>query len=103
MVQLYLLDRFASMTRPVKELAGFCRIHIEPKEKIRVIFTVKADQTAFIDREMCWKVEHGDIDVEIGSSSEDIRLKGTFRITQDQWINGAERTFYAGVETKLEK
>lgn len=102
-VQLYLRDRFSSMTRPVKELVGFCRIHIEPKEKIRVIFTVKADQTAFLDREMRWKVEHGDIDVGIGSSSEDIRLTGAFRITQDQWINGAERTFYAGVETKSEK
>ena len=102
-VQLYLRDRFASMTRPVKELAGFCRIHIEPKEKIRVIFTVKADQTAFLDREMRWKVERGDIDVEIGSSSEDIRLTGEFRITQDRWINGAERTFYAGVETEAKR
>lgn len=102
-VQLYLRDRFSSMTRPVKELAGFCRIHTEPKEKIRVTFTVKADQTAFLDREMRWKVEHGVIDVEVGSSSEDIRLKGAFRITQDQWINGAERTFYAGVETESEK
>ena len=101
-VQLYLRDRFASMTRPVKELAGFCRIHIDPKEKIRVTFTVKADQTAFLDREMRWKVERGDIDVEIGSSSEDIRLTGEFRITQDRWINGAERTFYAGVETEEE-
>ena len=101
-VQLYLRDRFASMTRPVKELAGFCRIHIEPKEKIRVTFTVKADQTAFLDREMRWKVERGDIDVEIGSSSEDIRLTGEFRITRDRWINGAERTFYAGVETERE-
>ena len=101
-VQLYLRDRFASMTRPVKELAGFCRIHIEPKEKIRVTFTVKADQTAFLDREMRWKVEHGDIDVEIGSSSEDIRLEGAFRITQDQWINGAQRTFYAAFETEEE-
>ena len=101
-VQFYLRDRFASMTRPVKELAGFCRIHIEPKEKIRVTFTVKADQTAFLDREMRWKVERGDIDVEIGSSSEDIRLTGEFRITQDRWINGAERTFYAGVETEEE-
>ena len=62
----------------MKELAGFFRIHIEPKEKIRVTFTVKADRTAFLDREMRWKVEHGDIDVEIGSSSEDIRLKGMF-------------------------
>ncbi len=102
-VQLYLRDRFASMTRPVKELAGFCRIHIEPKEKIRVTFTVKADQTAFLDREMRWKVERGDIDVEIGSSSEDIRLTGEFRITRDGWINGAERTFYAGVETEAKR
>lgn len=101
-VQLYLRDRFSGMTRPVKELAGFCRIHIEPKEKIRVTFTVKADQTAFLDREMRWKVEHGDIDVEIGSSSEDIRLEGAFRITQDQWINGAQRTFYAAFETEAE-
>ena len=90
------------MTRPVKELAGFFRIHIEPKEKIRVTFTVKADQTAFLDREMRWKVEHGDIDVEIGSSSEDIRLKGMFRITEDRWINGADRTFCAGAETETE-
>lgn len=102
-VQLYLRDRFASMTRLVKELAGFCRIHIEPKEKIRVTFTVKADQTAFLDREMRWKVERGDIDVEIGSSSEDIRLTGEFRITQDQWINGAERTFYAASEMEVER
>ena len=101
-VQLYLRDRFSSMTRPVKELAGFFRIHIEPKEKIRVTFTVKADQTAFLDREMRWKVEHGDIDVEIGSSSEDIRLKGMFRITEDRWINGADRTFCAGAETETE-
>ena len=102
-VQLYLRDRFASMTRPVKELAGFCRIHIEPKEKIQVTFTVKADQTAFLDREMRWKVERGDIDVEIGSSSEDIRLTGEFRITQDQWINGVERTFYAASEMEVER
>ena len=102
-VQLYLRDRFASMTRPVKELAGFSRVHLEPGEKVSLSFTVRADQTAFLDRQMNWKVEKGDIDVEIGSSSEDIRLKGEFRITQDQRINGAERTFYAGVETKSEK
>ena len=82
-VQLYLRDRFASMTRPVKELAGFKRIHMEPEEKVRVTFTVQADQ------------EKGDIDAEIGSSSEDIRLKGTYRITEDKWINGMERAFYA--------
>lgn len=83
------------MTRPVKELAGFKRIHMELEEKVRVTFTVQADQSAFLDRQMRWKVEKGDIDAEIGSSSEDIRLKGTYRITEDKWINGMERAFYA--------
>ncbi len=94
-VQLYLRDRFASMTRPVKELAGFKRIHMEPSEKVLVTFTVRADQLAFLDRQAHWKVEKGDIDVEIGSSSEDIRLRETYRITEDQWIDGMERAFYA--------
>lgn len=94
-VQLYLRDRFASMTRPVKELAGFKRIHMEPGEKVLVTFTVRADQLAFLDRQAHWKVEKGDIDVEIGSSSEDIRLRETYRITEDQWIDGMERAFYA--------
>ena len=97
-VQLYLRDRFSSMTRPVKELAGFRRIHLESGEKEKVTFIVHADQTAFLDREMKWKVEKGDIDVEIGSSSEDIRLNGTFRITEDRQISGKDRTFYAGTK-----
>lgn len=94
-VQLYLRDRFSSMTRPVKELAGFRRIHIEPRKEVRVAFIVRGDQTAFLDRKMDWKVEKGDIDVEIGSSSEDIRLKGKYHITEDRQIIGADRTFYA--------
>lgn len=98
-VQLYLKDRFSSMTRPVKELAGFRRIHLESGEKVRITFLVYADQMAFLDRKMEWKVEKGDIDVEIGSSSEDIRLNGTFRITEDRYISGKDRTFYT--RTKL--
>lgn len=94
-VQLYLRDRFAGMTRPVKELAGFKRLNMEPGEKVRVTFAVQANQSAFLDRQMLWEVEKGDIDVEIGSSSEDIRLKGTYRITEDKWINGTKRAFYA--------
>ena len=94
-VQLYLRDRFSSMTRPVKELAGFTRVHLEPGEKVRLSFTVRSDQTAFLDRQMNWKVEKGEIDAEIGSSSEDIRLDGSYRITDSALIRGAERAFYA--------
>ena len=39
------------------------------------------------------------IDVEVGSSSEDIRLKGVYRIKEDAWISGKDRAFYAKANT----
>ncbi len=96
-VQLYLRDQFASVTRPVKELAGFQRLTLEPGECKRVTFLVEASQSAFLDRDMRWKIERGRIDVEVGSSSEDIRLDGAYHIKDDAWILGRERAFYAKV------
>jgi beta-glucosidase len=43
---------------------------------------------------MVWKIEAGDIDVMLGSSSADIRLQDSFRITSDQYIDGKTRSFY---------
>lgn len=94
-VQLYLIDIFASMTRPVKELAGFKRLKLKPGEKRSIIFEVDASQMAFLDTDMRWKVEKGDIGVELGSSSEDIRLRGEYRVKDSIWIPGRERAFYA--------
>lgn len=94
-VQLYLRDEYASMTRPVKFLAGFCRVDLEPGQKKRVTFDLHADQTAFLDRDMRWKVEKGEITVAVGASSEDIRLNGVFRIAKDAWIDGVKRTNYS--------
>lgn len=94
-VQLYIADIYASMARPVKELAGFKRIMLKPGEKKTVAFEVEASQMAFLDRDMRWKVEKGDFLVEIGSSSEDIRLKDTYRVTEDGWLEGRNRGFYA--------
>lgn len=94
-VQLYLIDRYASMTRPVKELAGFKRISLKPGEKKTVAFEVLASQMAFLDKDMRWKIEKGAIGVEIGSSSEDIRLTGEYIVKSDGWIEGRNRAFYA--------
>ena len=102
-VQLYLRDRHASMVRPVKELAGFVRVNLEPGETKRIRFTVEASQMAFLDRNMEWKIEKGDIDVEIGSSSEDIRLKGCFAIAEDAWIAGRDRGFFAAAQVSREE
>lgn len=99
-VQLYLKDRYASMIRPVMELAGFMRITLNAGEMKTVAFAVHPSQTAFLDAEMQWRIEKGDIDVLIGASSLDIRGKETFKITKTKTIAGKSRRFYA--ETSIE-
>ena len=96
-VQLYIRDPYASVTRPVKELAGFSRVHLKAGEKKKVHFTMQASQSAFLDRDLKWKVEKGEIEVQVGSSSEDIRLTDSFTIAENAWIEGRERGFCAAV------
>ena len=79
-VQLYLRDPQATVTRPVQELKGFCRLTLQPGETRTVVFTVDARQMAFYDREMRYVVEPGAIEVMVGASSADIRLRGQFTI-----------------------
>ena len=98
-VQLYIHDVRASVARPVKELAGFLRLEVKAGEEKTVEFTLQASQTAFLDREMKWKVEKGDVEILVGSSSEDIRLKDMIQITDSAWIEGRDRAFYAEVQT----
>jgi beta-glucosidase len=78
--QLYLHIRQASVTRPVKELADFQRLTLQPGETRSVTFRVSAPRLAYLDREMEWALEPGPVDVMVGSSSEDIRLRGEFTI-----------------------
>jgi beta-xylosidase len=80
-VQLYVHDREATITRPVQELAGFRRVHLKPEEARTVSFSLKVSQLAFYNLDMEFVVEPGKIDVMAGSSSEDIRLRGEFEIT----------------------
>jgi beta-glucosidase len=81
-VQLYLHDPVASVTRPVKELKGFKRITLEPREKKTVTFEISKNELQFLDAQMKNVVEPGTIEVMIGSSSDDIRLKSSFEITK---------------------
>lgn len=94
-VQLYVRDVYASIARPVKELAGFKRIALEPGEKRTVIFVLSATQMAFLDADMRWKVEKGDFRIEVGSSSEDICLTDEYKVLEDGWLEGKDRGFYA--------
>lgn len=99
-VQMYLSDCYASQTRPVQELAGFKRVHLEPGEAKTVVFTVDFSQMAFLDKDMRWKIEKGEFAVRIGSSSADVRASDVVRVTEDAWIDGSRRAMCAGVEVK---
>ena len=82
-VQLYLQDPVASVTRPLQQLAGFARIALAAGERGRLRFTLDPSQLAFYDRAMKRIIEPGKIEVRAGASSRDIRLSGAFRIEGD--------------------
>ena len=74
--QLYVRDLLASVARPVIQLAGFQRVHLEPGESKTVSFPVDRDALKMLDAKMKWIVEPGTFRVLIGSSSKDLRLRG---------------------------
>ena len=70
-VQLYIRDVAASVTRPVKELKGFQRVTLRPGEKRSVEFILGPEQLGFYDREMRFAVEPGEFKIMVGTSSAD--------------------------------
>jgi len=79
-VQLYVRDPVASVTRPVKELRGFRRIRLSPGEAARIHFELPSDLLSFCGPDYRRIVEPGEIRVMLGASSEDLRLEGSFRL-----------------------
>ncbi|HEX9369883.1 MAG TPA: glycoside hydrolase family 3 N-terminal domain-containing protein [Roseiflexaceae bacterium] len=98
-VQLYVHDMHASVTRPVKELKGFKRVGLAPGETKTVTFTLDARQLAFYGQDMAFAVEPGAIEVLVGSSSEDIRLRGGFTIAGEPAEVG-DKIFFSSVTVR---
>jgi beta-glucosidase len=80
-VQLYLRDDVASVTRPMRSLRGARRITLRPGESATVRFTLGPDDVALYDATMRRVVEPGTFTVWMGASSADARLDGRFRMT----------------------
>jgi hypothetical protein len=80
-VQLYLRDPIASVTRPVQQLRGFARVALAAGAAARVVFRVHADLCSFTGRDLTRIVEPGRIEVSVGASSADPRLSGSFEIS----------------------
>jgi beta-glucosidase len=79
-VQLYLHDELASVARPVTQLAGFARVHLDAGEEREVRFVLPPARLGLFDRAGRWVVEPGDFRIGIGASSRDIRLRGVLTV-----------------------
>ena len=89
-VQLYLHERYAPVSTPVKQLHGFERVALEPGQKKTVTLTLGPEDLQLLDRDNHWVVVPGTFDIMIGKSSADIALKGTLEVKSSGLVAGYE-------------
>jgi beta-glucosidase len=78
-VQVYVRDTEASVKVPIRQLKRFQRITLKPGEQKTISFNLPTSELSFYDIESNdFIVEPGEFEIQIGSSSEDIRLRKTF-------------------------
>lgn len=80
--QVYLHDELATVARPVKELKGFRRIHLQPGETTEMAITLPSEAFTLLDAYMQRVTEPGNFRIMVGSSSTDIRLRGIIMLNQ---------------------
>jgi beta-glucosidase len=79
--QVYLRDVQSGLDRPLKELKAFKRVNLKPGETQSATFTLDQSAMSFYDpAKKSWVAEPGSFEVWVGSSSSDIRLKGSFQL-----------------------
>jgi beta-xylosidase len=90
----------ASVVRPSRWLAGWARVRLEPGSAARVEFTVHADRVSFTGVDLERLVEPGLIHAEIGSSSVDLPLRGSFVLDGPKRVVGADRVLTVPVTVR---
>ncbi len=79
--QLYVHQKASKVTRPIKELRGFQRVHLQPGEGKELTFVLAGDQLSFYDvQRQAFVVEPGVLEVMVGASSDDIRVRAAVEV-----------------------
>ncbi len=81
-VQLYLRDVLSSVITYEKVLRGFERVHLQAGESKRIAFSLTSRDMELLNQQSQWVVEPGVFEVEIGSSSVETALSGSFEVTK---------------------
>ena len=79
-VQLYIHDVYASKSRPVKELKGFKRIHLNQGESQKVVFEITADQLSYYNDDGETVIEPGEFEIMIGPNSQELNATGSITL-----------------------
>ena len=79
-VQLYVQDKMASVTRPLKELKGFTKVMLKAGEKKDISFSLSTDNLKFYDINMNYVTEPGDFTIMVGGNSRDV-ITADFQLT----------------------
>jgi len=80
-VQLYVHDVEACVTRPEQELKAFSKVWLEPGESVPVRLSLGRRAFAVYDVPAAdWLVEAGEFELRVGASSRDVRLRATIRV-----------------------
>ncbi|MEU6588901.1 glycoside hydrolase family 3 N-terminal domain-containing protein [Streptomyces sp. NPDC046881] len=90
-VQLYLHDPVASVTRPDVRLIGYQRLDLAPGAARRLTFRFHADLSSFTDRTGARVVEPGELELRLGPSSAEVRHRARLRLTGPTRVVGSER------------
>ncbi len=72
-VQLYIHDPVASISRPVKELKNFAKIMLQPGETKEVLFSIKTDDLKFYNSDLVYDWEGGEFVIFAGTNSRDAK------------------------------
>ncbi|GIE90672.1 glycoside hydrolase family 3 N-terminal domain-containing protein [Actinoplanes regularis] len=99
-VQLYLADPVAQVTRPVRQLAGFHRVELAAGAGAEVTFRVHTDRAAFTGRDLRRVVEPGELRVLVGTSAGDLPCQATVRLTGPTRPAGADRRLTTPAEVR---
>ncbi|MGW4438990.1 beta-xylosidase/alpha-l-arabinosidase [Streptomyces sp. NPDC004596] len=97
-VQLYLHDPVASVTRPDVRLTGYRRLELSPGEARRLTFRFHADLSSFTGRTGARVVEPGALELRLGPSSAEVRHTARLRLTGPVRVVGPERVLRCEVE-----
>jgi beta-xylosidase len=96
-VQVYLHDPVAQVTRPVNRLIGYARVALEPGQAKWLSFHFHADLSAFTGLGGACVVEPGELELRLGASSTDIRHVVRVSLTGPQRLVGHDRRLTMGV------